>query len=76
MVSMFLDPNELNKLSRDAVCELNSMVEGVEKWQFAIKYARFCYNNNMDNDAFYYFRYILEQTTTSNTIKKQYRELA
>lgn len=71
-----LTSDALNEIRWEALDEIESMDDGVEKLQMYLKYADFCNEAYLDEEARDYYEVVLEETVRDGAIIEEYRELA
>ena len=71
-----LTSDALDEIRCEALDEIESMDDGVEKLRMYLKYADFCNETCLDCEARDYYEVVLEETVRNGVIIEEYRELA
>ena len=71
-----LTSDALDEIRCEALEEIESMDDGVEKLRMYLKYADFCNETFLDEEARDYYEVVLEETVRNGVIIEEYRELA
>ena len=71
-----LTPDALNEIRWVALDEIEFMDDGVEKLRMYLKYADFCNETFLDEEARDYYELVLDETLRGGVVIEEYRELA
>ena len=71
-----LNSEVLDEIRWVALDEIESMADGVEKLRMYLKYADFCNEAFLDEEARDYYEVGLEESVRDGVVKEEYRELA
>ena len=71
-----LTSDALDEIRWEALDEIESMDDGVEKLRMYLKYADFCNETFLDEEAGDYYELVLAETVRDGVVIEDYRELA
>ena len=71
-----LTSDALDEIRCEALDEIESMDDGVEKLRMYLKYADFCNETFLDEEAGDYYELVLAETVRDGVVIEDYRELA
>lgn len=73
---LWLTSDILEEVSWEYLAEIELMPDGKEKLHKYLKYADYCLQNQLNKEAFHYYRLVLDKVVNRNMLIQDLREIA